>query len=534
LLASLGLAASLTGTVKGPDGAAFKGAFVEAQNSSSRMTYNVLSHRDGKYRLENLPAGDYRISIRAIGYKAEPKTGVSLTADQKASADFALQKGMVRWTDLSIYQGTQLLPDEPGKPRLTTTCFACHGFQSRMASTIRDESGWRDRVNFMRTNFGYLLGNFNDKDEDDVVSYLTRNFGPDSDLAKSPADLPKYQEVKFPEFSDAAMRMEYVTYELPGANRFPGAAKPEPDGNVYLWTYNQHRFAKLDPKTAKVTEYSIPDIDQASNHSTVLAPDGSVWFTEQAENAIGKLDPATGKITKYHNNVKGNRHTMVITPNGMVYTTGNPLARFDPKTETWHNYEEVPTAYGLTVDKDENVWFSEMRKDGKIGRIDTKTDKITKYAPPSGSDAYPRRMHMDPNGLIWVNEYRAGKIASFDPKTEQWKEYALPGASPTPYALNIDKHNHIWYSSMDMDIIGELDPATSRVIEYPFVYAENGMRDFFPDPQGNMWWGSQPNNHVGYFFLAGPPVAAEKGAMANSEKSKTTVKKTEAPAPMQE
>src|SRR5690348_5479169 len=51
--ASLGWAATITGTVKGPDGAAFKGAFVEATNSGTRMTYAVLSHRDGKYALEN-------------------------------------------------------------------------------------------------------------------------------------------------------------------------------------------------------------------------------------------------------------------------------------------------------------------------------------------------------------------------------------------------------------------------------------------------------------------------------------------------
>jgi len=49
-------------------------------------------------------------------------------------------------TDLSIYQGAQLLPDGPGRDRLTSTCFGCHGFQSRMAAQVRDETGWRDRV----------------------------------------------------------------------------------------------------------------------------------------------------------------------------------------------------------------------------------------------------------------------------------------------------------------------------------------------------------------------------------------------------
>ena len=96
-------AATITGTVKGPDGAAFRAAFVQARNTVMKMTVSVLSDNDGRYVIESLPAGDYRLSIRAIGYKVEPKEGVKLTADQNLSQDFALQTGTVDWTDLSIY-----------------------------------------------------------------------------------------------------------------------------------------------------------------------------------------------------------------------------------------------------------------------------------------------------------------------------------------------------------------------------------------------------------------------------------------------
>ena len=114
--------------------------------------------------------------------------------------------------DLSIYQGAQLLPEGRGRDKVTTTCFGCHGFQSRMASQVRDETGWRDRVNYMRTSFGYLLGNFTDEDRDNVTSYLTKNFGPDSTLPRSPAELAKYAEVKQGHFlSDDAMKIVYVT-----------------------------------------------------------------------------------------------------------------------------------------------------------------------------------------------------------------------------------------------------------------------------------------------------------------------------------
>src|SRR4051812_8005359 len=143
-------AATITGTVTGPDGAPFRAAFVQARHAGQKMTVSVLSDNQGKYIVENLPAGDYRVSIRAIGFTGEAWSGVKLTDDQNASHDFALKKGMVRWTDLSIYQGLQLLPEARGKRTLAENCLGCHGFQSKMAATVRDEEGWRGRVQFMR------------------------------------------------------------------------------------------------------------------------------------------------------------------------------------------------------------------------------------------------------------------------------------------------------------------------------------------------------------------------------------------------
>ena len=150
LAAPVADAATITGTVTGPDGAPFRGAFVQASHAGLKMTVSVLSDNQGRYVVENLPAGDYRVQVRSVGHKADIKAGVKLDADQNAAYDFALQKAPIRWTDLSINQGQVLLPDARGKKTLFDNCMSCHGFQSRMAATVRDEDGWRDRVTFMR------------------------------------------------------------------------------------------------------------------------------------------------------------------------------------------------------------------------------------------------------------------------------------------------------------------------------------------------------------------------------------------------
>jgi hypothetical protein len=211
-------AATVAGTVTGPDGKGFRGAFVQAKNLKTKITVSVLSDNRGEYRIENLPAGDYRLQLRAIGFNADPKTGVTLTADQNASHDLALQQSYVRWSDISMHQGKKLLPEARGKDLLFTHCMACHGFESRMAAVTRDEDGWRDRVNYMREAMGFFVGDprfgFNDQKAEDVVYYINAMFGEDSKLPKSPADLPQYQSEVRP-FADEAMKIVYVEYDLP-------------------------------------------------------------------------------------------------------------------------------------------------------------------------------------------------------------------------------------------------------------------------------------------------------------------------------
>src|ERR1700690_4194626 len=162
--------ATITGTVKGTEGAPFQGAFVEAQNTKTRITVIVLSDTRGQYQIPNLPAGDYRLTIRAVGFRTDPKTGVKLGADQNASYDFALQKGAVRWNDISYYQARKFWPPAKGKDLIDANCSTCHLFQTRMASVTRDADGWRDRVEYMRTAMHFSLAKVTDQDADDIAS----------------------------------------------------------------------------------------------------------------------------------------------------------------------------------------------------------------------------------------------------------------------------------------------------------------------------------------------------------------------------
>jgi virginiamycin B lyase len=519
-LSSVAYGATVTGTVKAPDGAPFRGAFVQAQNTSTKIMVSVLSDRQGRYRIENLPAGQYQVQVRAVGYRTDPHGGVNLTAGQNASQDFALQQGMVRWNDLSQYQGSVLFPAAQGnkvlrgKEILVARCFACHGFQTRMASVKRDEDGWRDRVNYMRGAMHFFLDSaapFTDQDADDVTSYINLLFGQDSVLPQSPADMPAYKSL-VRSFGDDSMKIVYVEYDVPARGRMPWSAVQDKDGSFWIPYYGAaNRIGRLDPKTGQVAEFRVPNQGTAAIHSAHPAPDGSVWLTEQGANKLGRWDPITKTITEYADTYLpgkegvtrgGDKHTLRIDGKGRVWATGRPLTLFDPKTGKFTKFSEVPTAYGLALDKDDNLWFAEYAENGKIGKVDAKTLKVTKWALPT-ADGRPRRIQIDSDGTVWFAEFKSGALGRFDPKTETIKEFPLPGPEATPYALGIDKNHTIWYSSEHLDVIGNLDPKTGHVTEYPFPQSENTMREFFTDSQGRMWFGSPANNKVGYFYLAG-------------------------------
>jgi virginiamycin B lyase len=502
LSASAANAATIAGTVTGPDGAPFRAAFVQARNAATKITVSVLSDTQGRYQVPDLPAGDYRLSIRAPGYKSDPKTGIKLAADQNAAQDFALQKGLVRWSDISYAQGQKLLPDAPGKELFFTHCTACHGFESRMAAVKRDADGWRDRVAYMREAMGFFIGRpqlqFTDEKAETIASYLNDVFGEDSKLPSSPADLPQYQETVH-KFSDEALKIVYVEYEMPGPNRMPWSAYPDKDGKFWIPYYGRaNRIGELNPVSGEVKEYPVPNLGTAAIHSAVPAPDGSVWLTEQGSNKLGKWDPKTQKITEYQDD--WGKHTARVEANGQVWSTGG-LSRFDPKTETFVHIADVPNAYGIALDQTGNIWFAELRRDGRIGKVDARTLQVTKYQPPTAT-GFPRRIQVDPQGTVWFAEFQAGKIGQFDPATERFKEFQLPGEKPTPYALGIDADRKVWYSSEWMDVIGRLDPTTGEVTEFPMPHAENTLREFVTDDKGRFWYGSPANDRVGYFYLA--------------------------------
>ena len=520
-VASPASAATITGTLKGPDGKPLMAAFVIAENAQNKMTVNVLSDAQGRYHINNLPGATYTVRTRAIGYQSDPRAGVQLAADQKASFDFALKPAMVHWSDLTTFQGTQLLPKTKAhdltkryQDSFFTSCLiSCHSFQSQMATKNWDEERWRTAVRYMRdVIMAGEGGGMNNEKFEDIVAYITTAFGPNSPKPQSPAELPEYKSLVRP-FSARAMNIAYVEYDF-GAPKGLGPWSAVEDKNGMFWIpyYGRgNEVVRLNPKTAALARFALPFAKTAGIHSAVPAPDGSVWFTEAAMGKIGRLNPATKEFLEIQNTPLPNgrrtgTHTVRVDDKGRIWSSGGPaISMYDPLTKEFSHFD-VPATYGNVVGLNGDQWFTSFRDDGPIARV-TKDGVLSKFYPPTKGK--PQRLQVDSDGIVWFSERVGNKIGRFDPKTEMFKEYDLPGPSGSPYAIGIDPKHMIWYSSHEQDTLNRLDPATAEVIEYPFPHAEISMREFFNDSQGRMWYASSDNNKVGYFYFNDDQVASK-------------------------
>jgi len=517
----------ISGIVKGEDGAPFRAAFVRAQNVKTKMLMMVLTDNHGQYRTDNLPAGTYEVWATSTGYRSDPsrRTDVTVEDGKTSAASFTMKKGAVQWSQLTKYQAGILLPEAKGKDVVLQECFNCHAM-SRIGVMGRDREGWLEAIEHMRQ---VGVADIKPDVADQVSEYLSTVFGPDAETPASPALLPQYQKVKQEHdyFADDALNLVYVDYQLTGEPKDrPGTGKPDKDGNI--WMEMGGGLSKLDPATGELHTWRLPDPTRPFIHEILPTADGSVWLTIERQNALARFDTRTEKFEVYRQPYDGpppvemepnapwpnlrytpggqtgdpRRHTAVADLQGNIWSSGRPLSKFDIETKKFTFFPEVPDIYGIAVDKEGNVWFAEFNsKDHhSIGKVDVKTNKITKWTPPS-SDTRPRRLKIDSQGMVWFGDYFGGNLTRFDPKTQTFKEFKLPGPMPTPYGIGVDHNDKLWYASMYTDVIGKLDPKTGKVIEYPSPYGERGTRDMFEDAQGRIWYGAQPYGKVGYVRL---------------------------------
>jgi virginiamycin B lyase len=108
----------------------------------------------------------------------------------------------------------------------------------------------------------------------------------------------------------------------------------------------------------------------------------------------------------------------------------NKVARVDTKTLEIKEYtlpEAASRPRRIAITGDDMVWYADYSR-GYLGKLDPSTGKVTEYPSPSGPKSAPYGISAI-NNVIWYSESETepNTIVRFDPKTEKFQSWAIPG-----------------------------------------------------------------------------------------------------------
>ena len=178
----------------------------------------------------------------------------------------------------------------------------------------------------------------------------------------------------------------------------------------------------------------MPDPEAKDPHTLIFDKAGILWFTVQNANRIGRLDPKSGEIKLLTPPTPKSRpYGMAVNSKGTVFVVQfgtNSVAAVDPATLQIKEYKlPDPGARPrrIAITSDDIVWYTDYAR-GYLGRLDPASGQVKEWPSPSGAKSAPYGIS-NINDVIWHSESEAmpNTVVRFDPKTEKFQTWAIPG-----------------------------------------------------------------------------------------------------------
>ena len=495
---------ALAGFVSSPESGAMEGVLVSASKTGASITVTVVTDRDGRFSFpaSRLAPGQYSLGVRAVGYDLEGHKVVEVTEQKTTKLDLQLRKTEDLAAELSNGEWLASIPGTDQQKGQLLNCVGCHTLE-RIVRSKYDAEGFLQTVKRMGTYANqstplHPQKRLTTRDTDLVgedqarVQRTQAEFLSTVNLSQS--SNWEYPLKTHPRPKGKATRVIITEYDLPRPTIEPHDVIVDKEGIAWYSNSGEQNMGKLDPKTGKVTEYPLPEPKKGSPTGSLsirFDKDENLWLGMMYQGGIAKFDRKTEQIQVWNIPAelnKANTQVNMSSPmnhavDGKLWTQNNAFAgvhRIDMKTgkwETWEPFKESAVGhniYDVIADSQNNAYFTDIGKE-HIGRIDSKTGKISLYETPTKSSG-PRRGMMDSQDRLWFGEYRGNRIGMFDTKTEKFQEWLVPTPWSAPYDVMVDKNGHAWTGSMHSDRIARLDTKTGEFVEYLLPRSTNIRR----------------------------------------------------------
>jgi virginiamycin B lyase len=203
------------------------------------------------------------------------------------------------------------------------------------------------------------------------------------------------------------------------------------------------------------------------------------------------VDPATQAVQRFPlpaDRRNANLNTATVDRRGILWFTGQSgvYGRLDPRTGDMQVFDAPrgPGPYGIATAPDGSVYYASLAG-SYVARIDVETGSATPIEPPTPRQG-ARRIWPDSRGRWWVSEWNAGQVAMYDPATDVWKEWKLPGQRPQAYAVYVDDQDMVWLTDFGANAIVRFDPARETFESFPLSERNAAIRQLLGRP-GEVW-----------------------------------------------
>jgi|SRR5579871_5682993 len=509
-------ASALTGRIASAEEGAMEGVLVSAKRAGSTITVTVVSDAQGRYSFpqSRLDPGKYSVWIRAIGYElpnAAPAE-VDIAQRQGAALDLNLVKTKDLEHQLSSGEWLQSIPGTKQFKEALFNCTSCH----TLARPLQSKYNAADMGKVVQRMSTWAQGSMPTQPQ----PQLGRKIGPptagQAALGKfiSTINLSEGTERPYPLKTDPrpkgkATRVIITEYDLPRPLAMPHDAQLDARGFVWYSDFGAQYLGRLDPKTGKAVEYTIPITKPGAPTGSLnveLDKSGTVWIGQMMQGTLVKFDPKTEKFQSWGSPTflaRDQARIAMVAPtsvqlDGKVWIGGDYEYQVDMATGKWTAIDYLKGqpagakdhgSYGVAADSHNNFYGMELNGENII-KVDAKT-LIPTYYPTPTANSGPRRGHFDNQDRLWFAENRGQNIAMFDAKTGKIQEWKVPTPYSTPYDAIFDGSNHAWTGGMANDHVSRLNVSTGEIVDY-LLPSETNIRRVDVDKSGNLWVG---NNH---------------------------------------
>ena len=274
---------------------------------------------------------------------------------------------------------------------------------------------------------------------------------------------------------------------MPAGSR-PHDVAPAADGGVWYTAQGSGDLGWLDPATGFTRHIDLGP--GSSPHGVIVDTSGAAWVTDSGRNSIERVDPATDSVTEFplpSDRADANLNTAAFDVAGHLWFTGQNgvVGVLDPVTGDMEVYDSPRGRgpYGIAATPLGSIYFASLAG-SYVGLVGDDGSFTVLDPPTEGQGA--RRVWADSAGSVWVSEWNSGQLSRYQPDTERWNSWLLPGDEPSAYAVYVDETDRVWVSDFGGNAIHRFDPTTETFDTFALPSSPGNVRQILGRP-GEVW-----------------------------------------------